>query len=379
MRIKQNIAPKRKISKRLVKPSHKKVSLVHTKNSVLRHFRLIEHKLTGKLIHHRHTSHLALAIMLLFVGFFLYVNDAVVRAETRSGYISIGVTVSGHIPTIGATIISPVGGLELSNQHLLTVSGTCEKGAFVVVSDNNFLAGSTVCTDTGVFSLEIHLSAGENTLTALNYDNLNQPGPATPRVTIYMSQTGGETLDISTTLPINPSLIPGVQSTISNCSDYKSDSVTIGGEPHIAVVCIPRLFSINTLQTMGILVWGGSPPYALSIDMGDQQEDILISLPTQGYRIISFSYASSGNYKIELRLKDKDGKTAVVQTSTQVNGEIFNPITNITNDIFNKSWFETPVPFYLLAVSITLGFWGGDIFDRKFGASKLRGRTRKTA
>jgi hypothetical protein len=58
----------------------------------------------------------------------------------------------------------------------------------------------------------------------------------------------------------------------------------------------------------------------------------------------------------------------------QVNGEtapssVSTALQNFTNQLFGgKPWYESPVPFYLLAIAITLGFWGGDIFDRKYGA-----------
>lgn len=59
---------------------------------------------------------------------------------------------------------------------------------------------------------------------------------------------------------------------------------------------------------------------------------------------------------------------AVVPATSSNVGQATTP-TNITNENL-INWFNTPVPFYLLAVAITLGFWGGDLFDRKFGSGK---------
>jgi len=54
--------------------------------------------------------------------------------------------------------------------------------------------------------------------------------------------------------------------------------------------------------------------------------------------------------------------------------------TTVTNDAMSDiTWFMKPVPLYILAVAITLGFWGGDLFDRKFGAGKHRQRYRRSA
>ena len=50
------------------KPNGKKPKLVS--------FKLSDHRHTGKLIHHRHTSHIALVGILLLTGLFLYVNKS---------------------------------------------------------------------------------------------------------------------------------------------------------------------------------------------------------------------------------------------------------------------------------------------------------------
>ncbi len=134
-------------------------------------------------------------------------------------------------------------------------------------------------------------------------------------------------------------------------------------------------------QTLGVLVWGGTPPYALSVNFGDDSgtNPTLISLSGPGYKKIQFSYAVPNTYKIKFKLTDQTSQTAVVQTAIQVNGETepssaATALKNFTNQLFGgKPWYESPVPFYLLAIAITLGFWGGDIFDRKYGAG-----TRKT-
>lgn len=67
--------------------------------------------------------------------------------------------------------------------------------------------------------------------------------------------------------------------------------------------------------------------------------------------------------------------TAVVPETASNVGEVATPLKN--DNIINKDfavWFETPVPLYLMILMLTLGFWGGDIFNRKFGTSKNRHR-----
>lgn len=375
--------PTRKASRRPSSTSQV-VALAHATRPVLRHFRLVEYKHTGKLIHHQHTSYLALIGLLLVVGFFLYASASFARAQqiTSDGSVSIGATVPGPAPTVGATILSPVDGTNLTNQSTVEVTGTCAPGTFVVVQDNSELVGSTVCTDAGIFVLQIQLQTGMNVLSALNYDNLNQPGPNTPLVRVNVTTSGEQPslpVGLPILLPANPSIVVGLNSKVTSCDDRQVQTLPIGGVSRVAVVCIPRFVAADTQQTLSIMVWGGSPPYALDIDWGNGAENTLLSLTAQGTRTVNFSYSQAGVYTITLRLKDKDGKPALVQTAVQVSGAAITPLGVLADDILHTSWFKTPVPLYLLAVAITLGFWGGDIFDRNFGARKNRSRSRKAA
>jgi hypothetical protein len=381
-----NITIKRRTSK-WQKLATRSVALAHSNQSIWRHFRLVEHKHTGKFIHHRHTSHVVLVGMLLMVGFFLYMSESVALAETSAGSVSVSVIVPGPAPTVGATITMPTDGISVVDQKTIEVSGTCLEESFVTILNNGRLAGSTVCTSAGTFMLQIELQLGKNVLSSFNYDNLNQPGPDTQPVTINATQSSGATeeeviitpTDSEPILPINPSLIPGLDSNISSCDDYEVGNLPIGGEPKIEVVCVPRLFMPKLEQVLGVLVWGGSPPYAISVDWGNGSGSTLLSLPAQGYKKVTFSYAVAGNYKIAFKLKDADNKEAIVQTAVQVNGESKTPFVAFADDIINKSWFETPVPLYATTIVLTLGFWGGEIFNRSFGSGKPRRRARKVA
>lgn len=386
--------PKVKNKKRATFVSSKKVVPIKAKLPGLRHFRLVAHKHTGKLIHHRHTSHLALLVILLVVGFFMYASGSMVRAETSNSSVLVGAIVPGPPPSVGAVITSPSDGDTIKDQNIITVSGTCADNSFVVVKDNGVTVGSAACTDAGIFSLQVQLETGKNVLSALNYDNLNQAGPVTPSVTVTATKTvvdntppvnnEATTELVAPIIPDNPSIITGVpsSSSFSSCDDYKPGKLTTGGEPHVSIVCVPRLFLPSIKQTMGVLVWGGTPPYALYVNFGDNNSNNnpnLMSLPAPGYKKIEFSYAVPNTYRIQFKLTDQTGKVAVVQTAVQVNGEkqstVSSMISNITNDILGgKPWYESPVPFYLLAIAITLGFWGGDIFDRKYGAKNLHSR-----
>lgn len=403
---KAKIIPRKKASKK-TGSSKRQVSLSRIKLPAAKHLKLVEHKHTGKLISHKHTSHLSLMLILILLGFFLCVNSTLARAN--GGSVSIGMVVNGPAPTIGAVITKPIEGFVLKDQNETEVSGTCVANTFVVVKDNGLLTGSTNCTEAGIFILQIQLLTGKNVLSALNYDNINQPGPITSPVTIEVVQTVADKLEVVVpVLPSNPSIISGLVSNanvgvdapigkttdkvtdkvvtqdISSCDSYQADSVATGGEPHVSIVCVPRLFLPKIQQTMGILVWGGTPPYAVNIAWGDSTDDTLISIPEAGYRTEKFVYASAGSHKISLKLKDKNYKQALVQTAVQVSG-VVTPVSetvdipSIVNSMSTMSAVEVSVPFYLLAVAITLGFWCGDIFERVLGTPKLKNKSRKMA
>ncbi len=342
------------------------------KVSKLRHFRLAPHQHTGKLIHHRHTSHVALLILLAIIGPLVFAFQDVTQAlpPPVDSDVYISATVSGPPPSSGATITSPVTGTQIPYQSTVQVSGTCAIDTFVVVSSNNSVVGSTACTPTGTFALDVQLQPGKNVLTAKNYDALNQAGPDTPSVTIFLSLPSGESPGPQITNPAIPSnpYVGGGDRTA--CDDYKVPELPTSGKPHVSIVCIPRVVEPNVEYKMGILVWGGTAPYALDIDWGDKSEHGLISLAKAGYTKVSFKYAHSGTYTITIRLKDANQNSAYVQTAVQVNGQKQSFLGGIQNTISRIQWFETPVPVYFLAVALTLGFWGGDLFDRRFGISK---------
>jgi hypothetical protein len=104
---------------------------------------------------------------------------------------------------------------------------------------------------------------------------------------------------------------------------------------------------------------------------------MLLSLASSGYREIEFQYAEPGVYDIKFKLKDINGRAAYVQTSIVVNGEYPTFFSGIRDSFTRISWFETPVPLYLLAVALTLGFWMGDLFDQRFGITKTYKKARR--
>lgn len=382
------------------------------RSSVFGRLKLIEHKHTGKVVHHQHTSHVTLSILLIITGFFIYISNqiAVATQQVASGSVSVSLIVPGDPPSAGATITSPSSGLSVKGSPVVKVDGTCQADSYVVLYINSMLSGSTTCTDAGLFSINISLAQGQNIVTALNYDNLNQAGPATPAVTV--SYTPDEPIiddPIDPILPTKPVLIPSIENEIKSCADYNyqiekgandgaasvisicseppkaetcddyklTKELPTGGEPHVQIVCTTRFANANEKKKIGVLAWGGTPPYALSLDWGDERETgTLLSIQKPSYVVAETSYAVLGVYTIKAILTDSKVKTAVAESSMEINGKEINSenFLQYVKNSLNVSWFDTPVPLYLTAVAITLGFWLGDIFARSMKSQKLSKR-----
>lgn len=354
----QPTANRGKRSTKSVKP----VSLSRHMHKRLEFLRIVEHKHTGRLLHHRHTSHAVLLLLLLFLGLFLYASDSMARSMQLSDSQEVSAQVYRPDPTTGARITSPVNGATLYGQTTVEVSGTCLSDSFVVVRTNDHAVGTTVCTQAGIFVLTIQLEPGDNRLSAFNYDSLNQAGPDTGYITVHVV-LGSDTVSfLDDSIPKNPSMLTGLDAV--KCDG--GDTVPAGGSLHVAVVCVPRLFTPNIEQNMTVKIWGGVAPYAVSVDFGGCEGDALHSVANAGRVKISFKCATPGNHFVKIRVTDRDGSEALVQTVLQVNGVTALPVAGIFDDFNAGVWFKTPIPLYLLAVGVTLGFWGGDIFARRY-------------
>ncbi|MCA9334593.1 hypothetical protein KC953_00445 [Candidatus Saccharibacteria bacterium] len=380
----------RKKTKTKAKTAHQKIKKVaHPVGAKLR---LLHHVHTGHVVHRHHTSYPILLILLVITGFFVFVGYDISAADTN---VSVGVTVPAEPPTQGAVITSPKNG-TVSKKAIIDVEGTCSITSEVVVYSNNTIVGSTLCTTESTFQLKIQLFGGVNKLTALNYNGMNQAGPITPSVkVIYVAppNTG------ATNVPIHPIIVPGVTPTppescvqiptseacnksyVTSCSDYNSGTdMPISRDVRVAVICMQRHVSTDGETTIGVLVWGGSSPYAVTINWGDGSVDTVKSVNKPGYFTATKKYAAKGQYTIELQAFDSNGKQAYMQATIDVSGpDKPKDFVGYVSSNMNLSWFDSPVPTYFLAVAMVIGFWAGDYFERSIHINhRVRPRRRHT-
>lgn len=356
--------------------------------------KLLRHAHTGRLVHRQHTSYPILMTLLVVTGFFVFVGYDISAADS-SGTINVGITVPTDPPSQGAMITSPKKNAVFKTA-IIDVEGTCSITSEVVIYSNNVLVGTTLCTTASTFQLKIQLFGGVNKLTALNYDGMNQAGPITPSVTVrYVAPP-----NTGSSVPVLPIVVPGVTPTppaacaqkpaadachltyATMCDNYNSGkSMPVSTEVRVAIVCMVRHANIDGETTIGVLVWGGGPPYALTVNWGDGSSDLVKSVEKPGYFTVSKRYASKGQYVIELNVSDKNSKQSYMQAMIDVAGpDKPNDFMEYIGKSINTSWFDSPVPTYFLAVAVVIGFWAGDYFERTILlAGRSRGRGRRHA
>jgi hypothetical protein len=214
----------------------------------------------------------------------------------QAGSYGLQATKTQPPPTTGASINTPSSGSS-SSASTVTVGGICPNGLLVEVFDNGVMEGAQVCTN-GSFSIKVNLFNGQNNISAVVYDSLNQAGPTSNTITINAS---------------SPNLLSfGEQLTLT--STYGRLGVNPG----------------DTL-TWPLQIAGGTGPYAFSINWGDGSPVQLKSQLTNGTVNITHVYSNSGIYNVTVQAVDTDGATAFIQLVAVANGNTPSA-TSSTND-----------------------------------------------
>lgn len=236
------------------------------------------------------TKRLLLVVSFSLAAFFLVLGAQPVSAQTsdpeQSGSVGLTGTISSPPPTQGATITIPTNG-QTFTEVPVPVRGLCPDGLLVKLFKNNVFAGSVQC-ENGTFELSIDLFTGTNELVARVYDDLDQPGPDSPAVTVSFVDTR-----------------VGAGTRVSVTSNFAKRGANPG----------------QTL-TWPIIISGGSGPYAISVDWGDGSSPDLLSEPFPGTLDVTHVYASPGVYNIIIKVSDSNGAAAFLQVVGIANGPL---------------------------------------------------------
>lgn len=301
------------------------------------HLKLIHHRHSGKLRPHEHTSYLPLALLLVAVGFLLTVYTAYAASPgPESGSVGLSGTVPGEPPTEAPTIDKPTNGQRFSTSPI-TVAGTCPKGTLVEVFKNNIFAGSTPCLDGETYTLDIDLLIGKNVLVARVYDDLNQAGPDSNKVTVYYDALAPQAG------PLTSLDFGGAQLLLN------TDAVFRGVFP-------------NQTMRVPIDILGGTPPYAINVQWGDSNNKVVPRKNNLGFTV-DHVYARAGTYQVTIQGSDANGRVAFLTVAAIVNGQPSSAAgsseaTGVSNTVLTRLlalW-----PLYTSVVAIAFSFWLGE-------------------
>ncbi len=217
--------------------------------------------------------------------------------EPQPGAYGLAATKTQEPPQRGATITTPGGNGSFTTSPI-TVGGICPNDLLVQVYNNGVLVGAVMCQN-GSFSIRVSLFAGINELTAIVYDNLEQPGPTSNRVSVTYTDTS----------------LTAFGQLITLTSAYGRRSAAAGNE-----------------LTWPLQLTGGTGPYAFSIDWGDVTSAELKSQSLAGLVDINHVYKNAGIYRVNVRVTDTNGVSAFLQVIAVSSGKVENIAANVEGD-----------------------------------------------
>lgn len=246
-------------------------------------------------------------------------------AQHGSGSVGLEGTISSAPPSQAATISSPSNGSVVTSVPVV-VSGLCPSGLLVKVFTNNIFVGSVQCTS-GSYSVQVDLFGGQNDLVSRVFDALNQAGPDSNIVT----------------MTFNDAQLAQFGSHVFLTSNYAKRGADPGSELDWPVV-----------------ISGGTGPYALSIDWGDNSPTDLMSESFAGQVVLKHTYKTAGTYSVIIKVTDKNGTTAYLQVVAVANGAIQSNQTGGPGS--SSSIVRVEVywwPALVMAPLIVAAFWVG--------------------
>jgi len=264
----------------------------------------------------------------IFVMIFLCVSVLIIgyTYHVVAASYTVSAIVDAPLLSEGATILSPVDGDTITNAPIV-VSGTCPYQSYIKLYDNTLFSGTAWCTAGGTFQITTDLYSGTNSLLAQDYNITDQPGPASPAVTLTY------------TPPKSPSQPTGGSSSSSSSTIKTSETETVipatrGTTPLV----LTSDFHYQTFVENDVFVWtldveGGIPPYAITANWGDGTSSAYNFNSDPQFQI-THTYNKTGYYPIIVNSTDKVGNTRMLQLAALIrlpgNANIFNPVVGAT-------------------------------------------------
>lgn len=277
-------------------------------------------------------------VLVATIGWIIPVRAQVTNPQT--GSIGLQGTIPTEPPTVGATISFPTNN-QVFTDIPITVTGICPTDLLVKIFKNQVFAGAVPCQSNGTFNVDIDLFSGQNELIARVYDVLDQPGPDSNKVTV----------------------------------DYQNKPA----DSNIKQLLLTSNYALRGADPGAELYWplaisGGVPPYAISIDWGDNNQT-LKTLDLAGNFSVSHSYFEPGVYKMIVKATDSRDKTAFLQLVAVSNGSSGQDtsVTGASGGTGTTTVSKTNIiiamwPIYLMFFFVISTFWIG----RRYEARRIK-------
>lgn len=351
----------KKQSKRKVAP--KKLQAIQAS----RHLRVVHRRHTGRILPRQTTSYPTLAMILLCLGVFLVNWTSLVKAafpgSISNDYV-VHASVPGPAPSQPATIDLPVNGTTFTSTPI-TVSGSCPLSTYETLYRNGFFSGVVLCNATGRYELSTDLFSGTNQLQVRDFSQTDLPGPLSNTVTVVYDRYTR----------------PGVTNSgsSSGTATNSNNNPTINHPTSPIAAAEPLIFKsmfaysghyVGDPTTWQLDIEGGTAPYAISVDWGDGNHD-LISRPRPGSFSLDHVYKRAGGYKGSYVTKFSASDTNGEKTFLQLLAIVNNPVGAVSHNTGGAgSTNSTPGylakimkyiwPSYGLVLLMLASFWLGE-------------------
>jgi hypothetical protein len=265
-----------------------------------------------------------------------------------------------------ATLDSPPDGTVFTKASV-TVSGSCPADSYVNLSVNGAFSGVAWCSSSGAYSVATSLYAGTNTLKVQDFNITDEPGPVTPSIQVIYT----------------PPVVAPTTSTVGSTSAptaVSSASPTVANPVGSAPLLLTSDFQFHTFTAAQTFTWqldleGGTPPYDVSIDWGDDSSSKL-RFPGDPIFSVQHRYTAAGYYPVVVKSTDSIGQVRTTQLAaliTNTNGQaaFLNPTNNAISGTTDKTpitnrfpttsrWLLLAWPFYLVVGLMLFSFWLGE-------------------
>lgn len=259
---------------------------------VHKHLKLQHHKHTGRVLHHRHTSYRALAVVFALTGATMWGLAAMQRAAADA-LTSVTATVALPVPHAAAIISTPADGDTVQSSDVL-VAGNCpviSPALTVVVLMDGKVAGSALCGANNDYALAVKLLPGSHKLITQTYTVTNGQGPDSPTVTVAYQ--------------------PKTSATVAKSASTNTTGASTTNAPALVPDEPFYLVGADNMAEWAGGITGGTAPYRVTVDWGDGKR---ASYTTADVRLqYTHQYTSGASHSVTVAVADAGNQFAQLQ------------------------------------------------------------------